>query len=115
LTRPGATFLVDLTYEQNKTDCDGHGTHTAGTVGSKTYGVAKKTRLYAVKVLDSYGEGTVSDILAGFLYAARDAQNRTAECPKGHVANISLGGFRKKAVNDAVSSMACGILMKEGS
>ncbi|KAH7083071.1 subtilisin-like protease Pr1A [Paraphoma chrysanthemicola] len=100
-----ATFLVDLTEEQNNLDGDGHGTHTAGTIGSKTYGVAKKSRLYAIKVLDAYGYGTVSDIIAGFQYAARDSQNRTAECPKGHVANISLGGSRRKTINDAVRAL----------
>lgn len=106
MTCPGATFLVDITYEQNKTDGQGHGTHTAGTVGSKTYGVAKKTHLLAIKVLDSGGQGLTSDVIAGIQYAARDAQNRTADCPKGHVANISLGGLRRKSLNDAVSYTA---------
>ncbi|KAF2036517.1 oryzin precursor [Setomelanomma holmii] len=100
-----ATFLFDLSEDNNMIDGLSHGTHTAGTVGSKTYGVAKKTKLFTVKVLDSYGDGYVSDIIAGFQYAARHKQNNMAECPKGSVANISLGGIRMKVINDAVAAL----------
>jgi subtilisin family serine protease len=88
----------------------------AGTVGSVTYGVAKKTKLYAVKVLDSTGsvsrsillwilcskasQGSYSGVIAGIQYAAQDSQTR--DCPKGSVANMSLGGGKNQAVNDAV-------------
>lgn len=50
-----ATFLANFAGDGSNTDGNGHGTHCAGTVGSKTYGVAKKTKLYAVKVLDASG------------------------------------------------------------
>jgi hypothetical protein len=50
-----ATFLANFAGDGDNTDGNGHGTHCAGTVGSKTYGVAKKTKLYAVKVLDASG------------------------------------------------------------
>jgi subtilisin family serine protease len=50
-----ATFLANYAGDGSNTDGNGHGTHCAGTVGSKTYGVAKKTKLYAVKVLDASG------------------------------------------------------------
>jgi len=50
-----ATFAVNIVGDGQNTDGNGHGTHVAGIVGSKTYGVAKRTKLYAVKVLDANG------------------------------------------------------------
>lgn len=44
--------------DRNNTDGNGHGTHVAGTIGSLTYGVAKRTTLYGVKVLDADGSGS---------------------------------------------------------
>lgn len=85
-------------------DGEGHGTHTAGTVGSKTYGVAKKAKLFAVKVLDSGGSGTNSGVIAGFNYAVNHAKNNTSQCPKGFVANVSLGGSKRQSINEAVSA-----------
>jgi subtilisin family serine protease len=79
----------------------GHGTHVAGTIGSLTYGVAKKTKLYAVKVLDSSGSGSYAGVIAGIEYVTND--HTTRDCPKGSVANMSLGGGKNQAVNDAVS------------
>lgn len=64
-----------------------------------TYGVSKNTKLYAIKVLDRYGSGEVSNIIAGFQYVAR---NRTQNCPNGSVANVSLGGPNSKIMNAAV-------------
>lgn len=55
-----------------------------------TYGVAKKSTLLAVKVLDSSGSGSFAGVIAGIDYVASDSQTRT--CPKGSVANMSLGG-----------------------
>lgn len=52
-----AKFLSNQ-VDSDDTDGNGHGTHVAGTIGSKTYGVAKKTQLFAVKVLDASGSGT---------------------------------------------------------
>jgi subtilisin family serine protease len=53
--QPGAEWLENFTGDGDDSDGFGHGTHVAGTVGSVTYGVAKKTKLYAVKVLDATG------------------------------------------------------------
>lgn len=50
---------------QNGNDCNGHGTHVAGTVGSATYGVAKNVRLHAVRVLGCSGSGMISDLIEG--------------------------------------------------
>jgi len=50
--------------DRDSTDANGHGTHVAGTIGSKTYGVAKKAHLYGVKVMNGQGFGTTSGIIA---------------------------------------------------
>lgn len=55
----GATWLENFTDDGDDTDGNGHGTHCAGTIGSKSYGVAKKTKLYAVKVLDASGSVSI--------------------------------------------------------
>jgi subtilisin family serine protease len=75
-------------------------------VGGATYGVAKKTLLFGVKVLDANGGGTMSSVLAGIDFVASDAANRTSrgQCPRGVVANMSLGGGRSSAINTAVAS-----------
>lgn len=98
-----ATFLANYAGDGSNTDGNGHGTHVAGTIGGTTYGVAKQTRLYAVKVLDASGSGTNSGVIAGMNYVATDAQTRS--CPNGAVANMSLGGSYSAAVNSAVASL----------
>jgi cerevisin len=99
----GAQFLVDYSGEDTMVDALGHGTHVAGTIGSVTWGVAKKTTLFAVRVLDSGGSGTNSGVLAGMNYVIEDAPKRAEQCPNGFVAYMSLGGRKLKAMNDAVS------------
>jgi hypothetical protein len=85
-------------------DCNGHGTHVAGTVGGVTYGVAKKVRLVAVRVLDCNGSGTTSGVIAGIDWVTA---NRTLPA----VANLSLGGDFSQALNDAVErSVAAGVV-----
>jgi len=104
------------TIPQNDVDEDGngHGTHCAGTVGSRRYGVAKAVNLIAVKVLGSNGSGTMSDVVGGVLWAAEQAANKLAAAKaeyaatgrtkhKGSVANMSLGGGKSQALDDAVN------------
>jgi subtilisin family serine protease len=50
-----ATFLANFAGDGSNTDDNGHGTHCAGTIGSRTYGVAKNTNLFAIKVLNASG------------------------------------------------------------
>ncbi len=88
---------------QNSNDCNGHGTHVAGTVGSTTYGVAKNVRLYAVRVLNCQGSGTNSGVIAGVDWV-------TANHIEPAVANMSLGGGASTALDNAVSnSIAAGV------
>ncbi|KAK4204619.1 peptidase S8/S53 domain-containing protein [Triangularia verruculosa] len=84
------------------TDEYGHGTHVAGTVAGKTYGVAKKATVVAVKVLDKNGSGTMSGLILGLNWAVNNAKARGIT--KKAVINISLGGGYTAAVNAAVKA-----------
>ena len=84
-------------------DCNGHGTHVAGTVGGTRFGVAKQVDLVAVRVLDCFGSGSISGIIGGIDWVTQNAQ-------KPAVANMSLGGGFNQAFNDAVeASIASGV------
>ncbi|HEX6371931.1 MAG TPA: S8 family serine peptidase [Longimicrobium sp.] len=85
-------------YGGNGQDCNGHGTHVAGTVGGSTYGVAKSVSLVAVRVLDCYGSGTWSGVIAGMDWVA-------TYHVKPAVANMSLSGAAIQSVDDAVNRM----------
>nr|POE71432.1 cuticle-degrading protease [Quercus suber] len=95
-----ATFGANFAGDNNNTDGNGHGTHVAGTTGSMTYGVAKKTNLIAVKVLGADGSGTSSGVIQGIQFAANDAKQK-GRIGKA-VANMSLGGVFSQATNAAV-------------
>ena len=86
-------------------DCNGHGTHVAGTVGGTTLGVAKAASLVAVRVLDCAGSGTNAGVIAGIDWVTAHHQpGRPA------VANMSLGGGASSAVDSAVQrSIADGV------
>jgi subtilisin family serine protease len=84
-------------------DCDGHGTHVAGTIGGARYGVAKGVQLVAVRVLNCDGEGFLSDVIKGVNWVTRYAK-------KPAVANMSLGGDASAALDTAVRrSIASGV------
>jgi subtilisin family serine protease len=83
----------------NGNDCNGHGTHVAGTVGSATYGVAKGARLRGVRVLDCAGSGSFSGIIAGIDWVRLNRVNPA-------VANLSLGGGYSSSLNTAVTNLA---------
>jgi subtilisin family serine protease len=80
-------------------DCNGHGTHVAGTIGGSTYGVAKAVRLRGVKVLNCSGSGSTSGIIAGVDWVRANAV-------KPAVANLSLGGGYSSSTNTAVNNLA---------
>jgi subtilisin family serine protease len=98
----GRATMVKSYIAGADSDDNGHGTHVAGTIGSKTYGVAKKTNIYAIKVLDSSGSGAWSDIVDAIQSAVTDSKSRS--CPNGIVVNMSLGGGKQQSVNDAVAA-----------
>jgi subtilisin family serine protease len=92
---------VNFAGGQNN-DCNGHGTHVAGTIGAKDHangvvGVAPGIPLHAVKVLRCNGSGSWSSVISGIDYVAQNA-------PKDSVANMSLGGSQNTAVDDAVKN-----------
>ncbi len=96
----GISMLDD---DQGTEDCNGHGTHVAGTVGGTTYGVAKDVTLYPVRVLDCQGSGTLSGVIAGVDWVAANF-----EAPA--VANLSLGGSASEALDTAVrNAIAAGV------
>lgn len=88
---------------RNGSDCNGHGTHVAGTIGGATWGVAKAVRLFAVRVLNCSGSGTTSGVISGVNWV-------TANHRKPAVANMSLGGGISSSLDSAVSnSIAAGV------
>jgi cerevisin len=91
----GKTFVKD-----DDKDGNGHGSHVAGTIGSKSYGVAKKVTLIAVKVLDGRGYGDTSGVIAGIEFVATEGPKSKRKA----VANMSLGGPSSKALDRAVQS-----------
>ncbi|KAK0610560.1 peptidase S8/S53 domain-containing protein [Bombardia bombarda] len=94
-----ANFVNDVDDDEN-----GHGSHVAGTVGGKTFGVAKNVKLVGVKVLDADGAGSNSGVIAGMNFVARNA---TAGGLAGKaVMNMSLGGSASRAVNAAINAIS---------
>lgn len=83
--------------DSDATDCNGHGTHVSGTIGSRKFGVAKKIKLIGVRVLDCDGSGSYSQVIAGVDWV-------TANHKKPAVANMSLGGPISQALEDAIAN-----------
>lgn len=96
---------LTLVPDEGHSDGTGHGTHVAGTIGSRKYGVAKKVEIISVKVFDKDGKSSGGGSLAGLEWVLTDAQER-AQTPgyKGAVINMSLGGDFSQSKNDAVNN-----------
>jgi len=93
---PGYTVINDGV---GASDCNGHGTHVAGTIGGRNYGIAKAVRVVPVRVLDCAGSGTTSGIVSGLNWViAQHAAGTPA------VANLSLGGVASSSLDTAVQS-----------
>ncbi len=80
------------------TDCNGHGTHVAGTVGGTTYGVAKSVKLVPVRILGCDGSGASSNVIAGLDWILKNGS-------KPAVVNMSLGGAASSSLDSAVENL----------
>ncbi len=78
-------------------DGNGHGTHVAATAAGTSYGVAKKARIVAVRVLNNAGSGTTAQVVAGIDWVTRNHSGPS-------VANLSLGGGADAALDTAVQN-----------
>jgi subtilisin family serine protease len=96
--RANGNGFTSISDGNGSNDCNGHGTHVAGTVGGSTYGVAKGVTLHPVRVLDCSGNGTDSTVIAGVDWVAA---NRITPA----VANLSLGGGASTALDTSVQNM----------
>ncbi|WP_030622913.1 S8 family peptidase [Streptomyces sclerotialus] len=84
-------------------DGNGHGTHVAATAAGTSYGVAKKAKVVAVRVLNNSGSGTTAGVIAGIDWVTRNHSGPS-------VANMSLGGGASTALDNAVkNSIASGV------
>ncbi|KAG0202806.1 serine protease [Mortierella sp. GBA30] len=102
-----ATWGATIPTGDPDSDDNGHGTHCAGTIASRAYGVSKKAKVVAVKVLRSNGSGTLSDVAKGVEFAVQNHLELKAKQGgkyKGSVANMSLGGGKSRALTTAVAN-----------
>jgi hypothetical protein len=90
----GYDFVSNTT---TASDCNGHGTHIAGSVGGRLYGVAKGASLVSVRVLDCNGAGTTSNIIAALDWVARNHVSPA-------IANLSLSGPYSATLNQAIAN-----------
>jgi subtilisin family serine protease len=79
-------------------DCNGHGTHVAGTIGGTKFGVAKSVRVRTVRVLDCEGSGTTAGVIDGIDFVRRDASGPS-------VANMSISGPQSAALDSAAERL----------
>jgi serine protease len=84
---------------QTANDCNGHGTHVAGTVGGATHGVAKGVKLWAGRVVDCNGSGNASMLIAALDWC-------DANCIRPAVVNMSLGYGDVQSIRDAVRDLS---------
>ena len=85
--------------DNDANDCNGHGTHVAGTLAGSSFGVAKRATLIGVRVVNCEGRGTTASVVAGVDWAIGDHDPGELA-----VANMSVGGGYDQAINDAVSN-----------
>jgi subtilisin family serine protease/subtilisin-like proprotein convertase family protein len=92
------TGFTSINDGQGTNDCQGHGTHVAGTVGSTTWGIAKNVQLIPVRVLNCQGSGTDAGVIAGVDWVAANHSGPS-------VANLSLGGGASPTLDAAIANL----------
>jgi len=93
--------------DSDNTDGNGHGTHVAGTMCGKLYGLSKLSQCKAVKVLNAGGSGSTAGVIAGVNWVINDAIStikRASKLAAKAVGNMSLGGGKSTALNNAVNA-----------
>ena len=93
---PGYSLIADGNGTE---DCQGHGTHVAGTIAGATYGVAKGATIVPIRVLDCLGSGSTSAVIAGLDWIL------TFNAGAPAVVNMSLGGSPSFTVDAAVQRL----------
>lgn len=102
-----ATWGDSIAFPKLRIDAHGHGSHVAGTIGSKTYGIAKQVELVAVGVMNVLGSGTTSDIIKGVEFVVKEHRAKVASNAKGYkgsTVNMSIGGGISEALDLAVNA-----------
>jgi len=94
----GYNTARDRNNTGDASDCQGHGTHVAGTVAGATAGVAKQARVIPVRVLACDGSGTNIDVIAGLDWVAKNARRPA-------VVNLSLGGGASRSLDQSVQQL----------
>lgn len=98
----GRASQVKSFIDGSDKDDHGHGTHCAGTAGSKTWGVAKQTKLLGVKILDSSGKGKWAGINSGLEWVVSDSESRGC---KGVFVNLSIDGPDSKSTKEMMAKL----------
>jgi subtilisin family serine protease len=93
-----AKLVKSFVANETATDLNGHGTHCSGTIGSATYGVAKKASIFGLKVMNGKGEGEDSDLIAAVQYVVQNVRKGKT------VISMSLGGPKTQPIDDAMNA-----------
>lgn len=99
-------LLVNYGGDGKDYDCNSHGTHCIGLVGSSTYGVCKDAKLYAVKVLNCEGSGSTSGVISGMEYVYN--RHKSGGARRRTIMSMSLGGGYSGMMNRVVEEMLRG-------
>ncbi|KAL0087650.1 peptidase S8/S53 domain-containing protein [Phycomyces blakesleeanus] len=95
-----ASLSINLVHNEPETDMGGHGTHVAGKIAGKTYGVAKSARIRSVKILGQSGDGTTASLVKGISHVIETAE------PGKSVINLSLSGPKSRMIDEVLSKAA---------
>ncbi|KAI9020259.1 peptidase S8/S53 domain-containing protein, partial [Phycomyces nitens] len=95
-----ASLSLNLVYSEPETDMGGHGTHVAGKIAGRTYGIAKSANIRSVKILGRSGDGTTASLIKGITHVIETAE------PGKSVINLSLSGPKSRMIDEVLSKAA---------